>query len=82
MTMRTAAAHLMLAECRPQPLNLPFLRGDKSAGETEDIDVAIDMVTYHRNLACRHYDNCLTHAAGKGWPSFTCRGCVLRTEGT
>uniref|UniRef100_A0A6M3L0V3 Uncharacterized protein n=1 Tax=viral metagenome TaxID=1070528 RepID=A0A6M3L0V3_9ZZZZ len=34
-----------------------------------------------RELDCKEYKNCLTHAANHFWNGFTCRFCELRKEG-
>lgn len=34
-------------------------------------------VESHRNLNCRHYDNCLNEAVRQGWQSFSCMKCPL-----
>lgn len=35
-------------------------------------------VDEHRNLYCRHYDECLNHSVRERWESFTCSQCPLK----
>lgn len=35
-------------------------------------------VDEHRNLFCRHYDECLRFSVQQKWESFTCKQCPLR----
>jgi len=35
-------------------------------------------VDEHRNLNCRHYDECLNHSIREKWESFSCTRCPLR----
>jgi hypothetical protein len=34
-----------------------------------------------RHLTCANYDGCLTFAANRKWPSFSCQGCRKAQHG-
>lgn len=36
-----------------------------------------DQVAVARELECRFYERCLTHAGVQGWAGFTCRSCPV-----
>lgn len=35
-----------------------------------------------RNLHCRSYNSCISHATRAEWENFTCEGCPLRHRDT
>ena len=66
----------------PTELPRPFLRGEKSAGETGNIERAMGIVGRHRKLDCFNYDACLSYASIRNWGGWSCRQCRLWIERT
>lgn len=52
---------------RPRPIPLP-----RKIPET-----AVDR---HRDVWCRHYDDCLDQACQRNWTSWSCQGCPLKGQ--
>ena len=41
------------------------------------IALTVDNVTFFKNSDCAYYEQCMNHAAKKGWSQFHCRACKI-----
>jgi hypothetical protein len=44
------------------------------------IALSVDNVTFFKNSDCTYYEQCMNHAAKKGWSQFHCRACKIYKE--
>lgn len=41
------------------------------------VELTVDNVAFFKNSDCAYYEQCMNHAAKKGWSQFHCRACKI-----